>query len=334
MAIENKVSFVAYDRGLQHIGVIRVQRPDGSQVEYRNPELKLPEFGAQPERTMDCMDCHNRPTHIFQSPEGAVDQVLASGNMSPKLPWVKKVAVDALLGNYPDREAARAGIRERITGFYRAQYLPLLQSAAKEIEQAVETTTAIHERNVFPTMKVNWSTYPMNIGHRNWPGCFRCHDGKHRTPEGKALTTECTDCHTLPQRGPLSPLGVSSPQGSRDWHPWELKGKHAELQCHRCHAAGIRTADNCVVCHQVSTAAPMMRVVTCGSCHVQEGKRPSEVCGTLCHVGLGGLHAKAGHKAAPCTRCHQPHTWKARTETVCGSCHVAPREVAAGAWVK
>ncbi len=115
MIIENAVHYVAEDETLQVIPWVSVKRPDGSSDEYRSKESKLTaeQLEAMPKHTMDCMDCHNRPTHVYQAPEGAVDVAMASGLISPGLPWIKKVAVDALVREYPDREAAKTGLRGR-----------------------------------------------------------------------------------------------------------------------------------------------------------------------------------------------------------------------------
>ena len=113
----------------------------------------------------------------------------------------------------------------------------------------------IYDRNVFPEMKVSWNTYPSNIGHRNWPGCFRCHDGKHVTNDGQVLISECKTCHTEPKRGPQSGMGEAMTNALPNWHPWEIPekhlaiAKHAEIQCYECHLAGRRPKTECKDCH-------------------------------------------------------------------------------------
>jgi hypothetical protein len=44
-------------------------------------------------------------------------------------------------------------------------------------------------------MGVGWGTYPNNIGHMAFPGCFRCHDGSHATRNGTVIRQECDLCH-------------------------------------------------------------------------------------------------------------------------------------------
>jgi len=327
MLIENQVTFAASDEKLQHIPWVSVRRLDGTVEEYHSTEEPLPaeELAKLPKRVMDCMDCHNRPTHIYPAPEGAVDVAMSSGLISPALPWIKKVAVDALVAEYPDREAAAKGIREEITAFYAAKYPQVATASERDITQACDTVTAIYGRSVFPKMKVNWQSYASNIGHRNWPGCFRCHDGKHVTASGKKLTTECSTCHTMPQRGPLAPIGASVPTSAENWHPWELKGKHATMLCNRCHAAGYRPPTECAECHKLDAKAPMMSS-GCDTCHASEQEvQPINDCKT-CHDSLGGLHTKGGHPDASCTDCHQPHAWKVAGRDICITCHDDKKE--------
>ena len=327
MIIENQVTYAAADEKLQQIPWVSVRHGDGSVSEYVSTESGLTgeALAALPRRVMDCMDCHNRPTHIYPPPEGAVDVAMSSGLISPALPWIKKVAVDALVRDYPDRDAAAKGIREEITGFYASTYPATAASDAKAIAQACEAVAAIYSRSVFPKMKVNWRSYASNIGHRNWPGCFRCHDGKHATRDGRVLTTECTVCHTMPQRGTLAPIGAAVPTSSENWHPWELKGKHATILCNRCHAAGYRPPTDCAECHKLDATAPMMES-GCEVCHAAEQEvQPINDCKT-CHDSLGGLHASGGHPDAVCTDCHAPHAWKVASREPCLTCHEDKKE--------
>ncbi|NOZ01619.1 MAG: cytochrome C, partial [Deltaproteobacteria bacterium] len=194
MILDNKVTFKASDKGLQKIPWVRVRDHEGKERIYRDKDSKISddELDAFPEHVMDCMDCHNRPTHNFTPPDIAVDKAMAAGLISPTLPWIKKVAVDALTASYVDKEAAGRGINDHVTGFYKDRFPKILRDRSKEIIEAVASLEAIYDRSVFPAMKVDWKTYASNIGHRNWPGCFRCHDGKHVTESGGVLSRECT----------------------------------------------------------------------------------------------------------------------------------------------
>ncbi len=322
MIIDNTVTFAPSDESQQHIPWVKVRHEDGSEEVYTDQATTLDEkqIAALPRHVMDCINCHNRPTHIYPSPGPALDVALASGFVDPSLPWIKKVAADALVKPYTDRESAAAGIREDITSYYEKSYPSIAKDKADAVREAAATTVNIYDRAVFPKMDVNWKTYPNNIGHRNWPGCFRCHDGRHATKEGKVLTHSCTVCHTMPQRGPLVALGTVMPTGHENWHPWQLEGKHAEILCNRCHAAGYRPPTTCATCHDINPDAPMIDL-GCDTCHAKAQQvKPLNPCSD-CHSDLPGLHQKGYHPEADCTDCHHPHTWLVTGRETCLACH-------------
>ena len=257
MIIQHKVNYIAVDRQKQEIPWIEVRDEKGDLLEeYLSLDYKgsKEQLAAIPKDEMDCMDCHNRPTHIYLPPETGVDRAMTTGLISRTLPWAKKLVVDALVREYPTREKAHEGLTAEITGFYRQKYPAVYEARKADVEKAAKTATEIYDRSVFPDMKVNWKTYPSNIGHRNWPGCFRCHDGRHVSKKGKVLSMECTECHTMPERGPLMPLGAESPDRKMPWHPVELQGKHARILCNQCHSAGYRPPSECVECHKFDTS--------------------------------------------------------------------------------
>ena len=322
MILDNEVTFKAVDEGLQEIPWISVKSNGGNRRVYRATDTELSEGDIDGLKThvMDCMDCHNRPTHNFHPPDIAVDKAMASGHIPSSLPWIKKVAVDTLTEEYPDKDSARRGIRERVESFYQDRYPDVTGKRDGEINNAVEALVAIYDRSVFPAMNVNWKTYASNIGHRNWPGCFRCHDGLHESDDGKVLSQECTVCHTMPQRGPLTALATEAPHSDLDWHRWELKGKHALMRCDRCHEAGYRPPLDCAECHGLDNDAPMMTDMACGDCHSEDQQvQPIEDCAD-CHDEVGGLHQEGEHPDADCIDCHKPHDWKTNRAT-CMDCH-------------
>jgi len=322
MAISDKVYFRATDPELQQIPWIKVILGDGSVIVYKDKSVNISdeELNKLPINFMDCMDCHNRPSHVFLPPETAVDEAMAGGNISPRLPWIKKLALDALVKNYESKQNVQDEIRQFIEGYYTKHFPEVLKHQRAQVSQAIDTIFTIYERNVFPTMKVNWTTYPNNIGHRNWLGCFRCHNDRHVSQTGKVLTSSCPICHTVPQRGPLLPLGATTPARTEPWHPWPLKGKHAKILCSLCHQAGYRPPLDCISCHKIVTSAPMMST-GCSTCHLKEQEvKPLLGCRS-CHGNIRGLHKKRGHATVACTICHVPHNWKVITRETCLACH-------------
>ena len=162
---------------------------------------------------MDCIDCHNRPSHSYKLPERAVDEAMAAGDMSATLPFAHKKAVEILKQPYASRDAAAAQIPAALVAFYRQNYPAIYKERQAEVVKTASSLLAIYNRNVFPAMKITWGTYPNNIGHTDFPGCFRCHDDSHASADGRKVTQDCSACHSLlameePAPKILTDLGV------------------------------------------------------------------------------------------------------------------------------
>jgi hypothetical protein len=195
----SRIQYVATDRQRQAIPDVKYADDKGQQVEFVSTDAKptAEQLAAGEHRTMDCVDCHNRPTHILQLPEAAVDQAMSEGRISPELPFIKKKAVEVLRADYPDRETAKQRIASSLEDFYRTSYADAFRDKRTMIDTAVQQVQAIYLRNVFPAMKVTWGTYLNNIGHMDSLGCFRCHDGSHTSADGRTITNDCDACHTI-----------------------------------------------------------------------------------------------------------------------------------------
>jgi nitrate/TMAO reductase-like tetraheme cytochrome c subunit len=144
---------------------------------------------------MQCVDCHNRPTHTFELPERAMDKALARGDLPVTLPYIKKKSVELLKADYRTSKEAADKLPEAFASFYQQNYPDVYARRTQDIHQASRAVLAIYNRNVFPDLKVTWGTYPNNLGHTDFPGCFRCHDGSHATADGKTITQDCNTCH-------------------------------------------------------------------------------------------------------------------------------------------
>jgi nitrate/TMAO reductase-like tetraheme cytochrome c subunit len=192
-------TYVATDDKRQVIPWVNYQNDDGSVMEFVTTENPpAPQALAKGERReMDCMDCHNRPTHAYDLPEDAVNRAMAADRISPALPFAHKVSVDILKRNYSSRLAAQTELPEALREYYRKNYFAVYNSQGAQIEQAAEALLEIYNGNIFPAMNVTWGTYPNNLGHADFPGCFRCHDGNHKAKDGRVITQDCNACHNL-----------------------------------------------------------------------------------------------------------------------------------------
>ena len=171
-------------------------------------------------REMDCIDCHNRPTHIYKLPERAVDEAMFAGEISASLPFAKKKSVEILKKEYASRAVAAVQIPAAVIAFYRDTYPAVYQQRQGDVAKAARNVLAIYNRNVFPAMKVTWGTYPNNIGHTDFPGCFRCHDDSHSSADGRKVTQDCGACHNLLAMEDAAPkiltdLGVVESKGQK-----------------------------------------------------------------------------------------------------------------------
>jgi hypothetical protein len=201
------VEYIALDRQRQRIArVSRTTDSGGATVYDSATSPATPEqLAAGQRRAMDCLDCHNRPAHTFELPEAAVDRAIAGGRIRASLPFIKRETVAALRQEYPDHETAARQIAERLEAFYRASYPAVAEAEAAAIQNAIGAAQSIYLENVFPKMKVSWGTYPNNLGHVDFPGCFRCHDGTMASPEGRTIPSDCNSCHELPAVGEANP---------------------------------------------------------------------------------------------------------------------------------
>jgi hypothetical protein len=165
-------------------------------VKLFKPADETPEDASE-WRTMDCIDCHNRPTHQYHLPMDEVDNAMAKGYMDKSLPFLKRESMKALEAQYNNHEEARAGISRQMHAFYQENYPEIADEKNAVIEQAIRELQVIYTSNVFPEMKVTWGTYPDNTQHFDSPGCWRCHDRKHKTDDGEKISRDCGMCHTI-----------------------------------------------------------------------------------------------------------------------------------------
>ncbi|HZI19804.1 MAG TPA: NapC/NirT family cytochrome c [Pyrinomonadaceae bacterium] len=266
MNIANEITYVSSDEQRQVIPWVQMRGRDGSVTEFfAEGETVAPErLAGTAKRRMDCVDCHNRPSHIYVPPDRAVNDALAAGRLDASLPFLKRQAVEALTGDYATTEQGLAAIASRLDAFYRSNYPEVHAAKGGEIRRATAELQRIFQTYIFPEMKTDWRTHPDNAGHYYSQGCFRCHDGKHKSPAGQVIRSDCNICHTLLDQSAAGRAVAA--KGGEFRHPVDL-GDLAVLHCNDCHKGGrpfnhpVNLGDisefQCAQCHK--TGKPVSR---------------------------------------------------------------------------
>jgi hypothetical protein len=304
------VEYVTPDEDAASIDYVAATMPDGTVNEYiagdkityaEDVQPDIDEIKAEHEtQTMNCYSCHNRAGHPIPNPRSGIDQLLVTGALDRTLPYIKREAMRLLFAGYPDEETADAEI-DKLRGFYELNYPDVAVDKADDIDAAIKEIKALYRLTATPEMRVTAQTYPDHMGHLDFPGCFRCHDGGHFLVEDGVATTKtipstCDACHTFPQIGPaVASLPLGEPPADHDDNLWVFNHKNVATDldpggqsCGDCHAR-----DYCVNCH--STGAV-----------------------TVEHDAMATNHAavirESGNQS--CAYCHQP--------VYCARCHQEP----------
>jgi nitrate/TMAO reductase-like tetraheme cytochrome c subunit len=192
------IEYIATDEKREHIPYVKVTDRDGSVREYFAEDTNEADLAKGERRQMDCVDCHNRTGHPFETtPQRAVDTAIASGTIPADLPFARKQSVAMLTKTYDSKSAALDAIAAGLREYYRTSHNEAYMARRPDVERVVAATQAIYKRNVFPTMKVGFGTYTNNLGHMDFPGCFRCHDDSHKTKDGRLIRQDCDLCHEI-----------------------------------------------------------------------------------------------------------------------------------------
>jgi hypothetical protein len=191
-----KVEYLATDEKRQEIPYIRVTYADGHREEFAAAKFDRATLDESKLRPMDCLDCHNRPSHVFRSPNRALDQAMDLGRIDPRLPGIKRAALALFEKTYKTRAEAEAALAAGLDAYARDQKIP--PDLAAVFATSREEILRVHRANFFPDHGVDYRAFVDNIGHFEHKGCERCHDGRHKTVDGKkAITTKCDNCHVL-----------------------------------------------------------------------------------------------------------------------------------------
>jgi nitrate/TMAO reductase-like tetraheme cytochrome c subunit len=235
MNIANKITYIATDPHRQKIAWVRMEDRDGHATEYNAQDAPLTpqQIAGREKRRMDCVDCHNRPTHIYLAPDRAVDRAMLSNAIDRSLPFIKQQAVGVLAREYASTPQALQSIARDIPAFYAAKYPDLLKSHKGSIDRIVVQLQSIFQATRFPEMRVDWRTHPDNIGHFYSSGCFRCHDNQHLSKDGKVISKDCDICHNVLSEAQEGVPMLQTPKNAFQ-HPVDL-GDLMNFSCSDCH---------------------------------------------------------------------------------------------------
>ena len=210
-----EVRYASRDDERREIEWVEVRRPDGTRRRFHNARLEAA-AGDDSDNTgnvrlMDCVDCHNRATHIYQRPGRAVDEAIRLGRIDRTLPYIRREAVAAISAEYPDRAAGLAGIEAALYGFYRREYPAQAGFWLGRIDGAVAVLREIYARNIHQGMNIGWGAYPSLLGHTETAGCFRCHTRDLVDDDGAWISDDCTLCHSILANGDPEPFAYLEP---------------------------------------------------------------------------------------------------------------------------
>lgn len=238
--IVNQVQYYATDSLSQTIPYVKVTNDDGSTTEYLDIQSGLDAKSIDPTKlkTMDCVTCHNRVTHNFMPPTQSVDQAMSRGLIDPEIPDIHLKAVEILSAKYATRDDAMLAIGKLDQYYQNSTY----KGHEDKIQAAIKTIQGIYDATVFQDQKIDWTTYPNNLGHIDSPGCFRCHDGKHLNQQQQAIRLECNLCHSIPvvasAQDFVTKIEISrgpEPETHRNPNWISLHNKSIDSTCAACH---------------------------------------------------------------------------------------------------
>ena len=297
--ILREVSYATPDEDAASIDYVAATQPDGTVREYVSQDKIRVSDDIQPdidailaadaEHVMTCYDCHNRAGHSIPNPRTSLDYELSTGGIDATLPYIKREGMRLLWSSYPDEATADLEI-EGLRDFYADQYPDVYRTKAAQINSAIDRMQVLYRLTASPEMRVTAQTYPDHLGHTDFPGCFRCHDGGHvlvvdGVATAKTIPSTCNACHTFPQLGPAVaslPLGEPPSTHTSD-SLWVFNHKdvapnldpggnscgecHARDYCVNCHATGAVTVDHDTMATNHAAVIRAQGNQACAYCH-------------------------------------------------------------------
>jgi nitrate/TMAO reductase-like tetraheme cytochrome c subunit len=210
----------------------------GEVIVYRDPNVEISDslIAATTTRTMDCIDCHNRPSHNYNSPTVYFDKAMLNSEISKDIPYIKRTAMGILRNTFTDKDTALMEIRDGITSYYKTDFSDYFENNQEKIDGAVTALQTGFSKNTFPRMKVTYDAYPDHIGHLETEGCFRCHNDSFTSENGRKITRDCNLCHTIIGQGKPDEMEYTQIRETLEFrHPIDIGTLWSEVNCSECH---------------------------------------------------------------------------------------------------
>jgi nitrate/TMAO reductase-like tetraheme cytochrome c subunit len=241
--IENKIAYLPGDEEEQTIPYVQITNSDGTTTEYVDIGAQVDSESIDPAKLkqMDCITCHNRITHLVPTPTDTIDRLMQTGVVASDIPEIRKKAMEVYSQVFNSTQVGVNAIGG-LEGYYQTYYPDYYQVNQEKIRTAVTALQQAYGNSVYPEQNSDWNSHPNNIGHKDSPGCFRCHDGKHMDKNQNAIRLECNLCHSVPVvAGPydyVTHLEISrgpEPQGHKNPNWISIHNKAFDQSCSNCH---------------------------------------------------------------------------------------------------
>jgi hypothetical protein len=215
-----------------------IKKSSGEVTVFRNPDNPVSDslISHQLPRTMDCIDCHNRPSHKYSSPPVYFDKAMLTGKISNEIPFIKKLSMGILRQTFASKDTAFIMIHDSILKYYISVYPELYKSKSDILNNIIRSIQQSFSQNTFPSMKVSYDVYPEHIGHLESPGCFRCHNDAFKSETGRTITRDCNLCHTIIGQGRPAKMELTNVRDTIGFqHPVDIGTAWKEANCSECH---------------------------------------------------------------------------------------------------
>jgi nitrate/TMAO reductase-like tetraheme cytochrome c subunit len=244
--VENRVMYYATDELQQNIPYIRVYNPDGTYLEYTDitSGINPADINESDLKEMDCVTCHNRITHLVPMPADQINAAMARGFIDKIIPEIHAKGIEVLSAPYSLQDEGLNAIAS-LDSYYQTNYPDFYASNYSIVQTAITNIQILYMDTVNLDQKSDWNTHPNNVGHYDFPGCFRCHNGTHMDSNNQTIRLECNLCHTIPDvAGPSDfvakveiPRGLE-PQSHLNTNWIAMHNQVFDETCSDCHTTG------------------------------------------------------------------------------------------------